>query len=87
MHMTQQEFAVHVLKSALTTVARYEMGRVPSVDTLQQLARIADAKGFIGLRDRFADIWARGLSTRLPLADFERDALRRVAEEREGQDA
>lgn len=78
--MTQQEFAVRVLNSTVTTVARYEAGRVPSADILRQLARIADAKCFTGLRDRFAEIWVRELTTRLPLADFERDALQRVAE-------
>jgi transcriptional regulator with XRE-family HTH domain len=49
---TQQQFAAR-LRSALSTVARYETSRPPAGDVLLQLAQIAEKNRLLKLQDLF----------------------------------
>lgn len=51
--MTQQRFAVEVLKSALNTVARYETTNPPRGEALLRLAKIADENNLPDIAARF----------------------------------
>ena len=53
MGMTQQRFAVEVLKTAITTVARYETTHPPRGDALLRLAKIAAQNDLLDLAARF----------------------------------
>jgi transcriptional regulator with XRE-family HTH domain len=50
---TQQEFAVEVLKTAVTTIARYESTHPPRGEVLLRLADIADQRRRFDLADVF----------------------------------
>src|ERR1019366_425037 len=49
--MTQQRFAVETLKTAITTVARYETSHPPRGPVLLRLAEIAEQSGQLAYRD------------------------------------
>ena len=53
MGMTQQRFAVEALKTAITTVARYETTHPPRGDALLRLAKIAVQNDLPDLAARF----------------------------------
>jgi transcriptional regulator with XRE-family HTH domain len=53
MGKTQQEFAVHVLDCAISTLARYETSDPPRGDVLLRLAEIADKAGQQGQAEAF----------------------------------
>jgi transcriptional regulator with XRE-family HTH domain len=58
MKMTQQEFAVKVLQSAITTVSRYESGNPPPRgDVLLRFRDIASEQGQAPLAKIFQDVW------------------------------
>jgi transcriptional regulator with XRE-family HTH domain len=58
MRMTQQEFAVQVLDSALTTISRYESGNPPPRGpVLIRFRDIAREQGLMGLADQFQAVW------------------------------
>jgi hypothetical protein len=54
---TQQQFAVDVLGSAVTTVARYETSNPPSGEVLVRLADIAKENNLIPLRNEFTVLY------------------------------
>src|SRR5712691_930163 len=55
--LTQQELAVKLLKSAITTVARYETSNPPRGDVLLRFATIAEKKKLFVLRDVFRRLY------------------------------
>jgi transcriptional regulator with XRE-family HTH domain len=55
--MTQQELAVKVLKTAITTVARWETSHPPHGDALLKLADIAGRKGLFDIQYRFRGLY------------------------------
>jgi transcriptional regulator with XRE-family HTH domain len=57
MGMSQAQFAVMVLESAVTTVARYETSHPPQGDLLIRLAEIAEQHELIQLRDVFRKLY------------------------------
>src|ERR1035437_2348326 len=62
MKKNQQEFAVGVLESALTTVSRYESGNPPPRgDVLLRLAGIAYEQNLPDLAKIFQRVWAENL--------------------------
>lgn len=50
---TQQTFAVEILKTAITTVARYETSHPPRGEVLLRLSDIAQSHGFSDLASEF----------------------------------
>ena len=76
MKMTQAQFAVLVLDSAITTVGRYETTHPPQGDLLLRLAKIAEQEAqkerspaeqeiFIHLKDRFKELYVQDLLEKL----------------------
>jgi hypothetical protein len=56
---TQQAFAVEFVKTAVTTVARWETSHPPRGRTLIRLAEVADQAGFTGLGEEFRFLYAK----------------------------
>lgn len=63
--MTQAEFAVLVLKTAVTTIARYETSHPPEGDLLRRLWEAAEQHKLYELRDRFKELFAENALTTL----------------------
>src|ERR1019366_1262337 len=58
MKKTQTSFAVEVLGTAVSTVARYETSHAPSGDVLLRLASIAERQGLSDLQNTFRTLYA-----------------------------
>jgi len=65
MGMTQAQFAVVVLETAVTTVARYETSHPPQHELLLRLANIARQHGHDDLYGRFNFLYLKGAIQRL----------------------
>ena len=71
MGKTQAQFAVEVLKTAVTTVARYETSHRPPGDVLLRLRDIAREQGQMGLADQFQSVWLQDVDKALgPVKTF-----------------
>lgn len=57
MGKTQQAFAVEILGTAITTVARYETSHPPRGEVLLRLADIAAENQLLDLRDEFRSLY------------------------------
>jgi hypothetical protein len=55
---TQQEFAVELVKTAITTVARWETSHPPRGDALIRLAEVADRNDRPSLAEEFRILYA-----------------------------
>ena len=53
MGLSQQRFAVEVMKTAITTVARWETSHPPGPEVLLKLAAVAEKEKLFDLRDTF----------------------------------
>lgn len=80
LNMTQAEFAVLVLKTAVTTIARYETTHPPEGDLICRLEQIAEEHNLFELRDRFRELYAEEVLSKLaftilmrPKSDEERE--------------
>jgi hypothetical protein len=65
MEMTQAQFAVMVLESAVTTVARYETSHPPQGDLLLRLSEIALQHKLFHLRDVFRKLYFADVKRKL----------------------
>ncbi|WP_158750225.1 hypothetical protein [Acidobacterium sp. S8] len=63
--MTQQRFAVEVLKTAISTIARYETITPPEGDVLLRLSKVADENGRPDLGAKFLAIYVEEFSKKL----------------------
>jgi hypothetical protein len=59
MEMTQAQFAVQVVDTAVTTIARWETTHPPQGDLLLRLGEIARQQGMPPLRDFFRGLYAK----------------------------
>ncbi len=62
---TQQAFAVEDMRTAVTTVGRWETTHPPRGDVLLRLAEIADKAGEAALRDVFRRLYVDDIFARL----------------------
>lgn len=65
MEMTQAQFAVTVLETAVTTVARYETSHPPQGDLLLRLGEIAERRELFDLRDVFRGLFLAEVKRKL----------------------
>jgi transcriptional regulator with XRE-family HTH domain len=65
MKMSQAQFAVMVLETAVTTIARYETSHPPQGDLLLRLAAIAEKQGLNDLRDVFRKLYLEDVKEKI----------------------